>query len=276
MILPVIIPSFDKHFPVTKYVILKLEKLFPSNSFQYFVTYTNINPRDHLNNLDEHKLQVVKVHDDTMINCVRTLLQQVKQEWVFWCMNDKYLKNVIDLSSLQKIHDCILHNIVNDYADNILIARNNFVDTKLLLDSQAPNTHLQLDTIKLLRKIDLHNFYQPQFIKTSMMKDIFFTMFDRYVDSTIVSTQRDKFLKHLGFLTLDQHILSKSFVDTYKIFVPERSYVLLGESISNGKLTSNFITDLDEDKKTQNGSFDDIDISSLERTSFSWILHNIK
>src|SRR5919204_1255058 len=83
-----IVLTYDRHRPITEHMILQYERLWPDHPFVFRVPYQN------LRGSNSDRITYVKTPGGKPADIPASVLQLLAdvddEEWVYWCMDDKY------------------------------------------------------------------------------------------------------------------------------------------------------------------------------------------
>lgn len=244
-----IILTCDKYIQIANLVLHTYQNLWPNNPFVFKVPYNNQYP-ELLKEKYGNKIELIKTKKEIK-HTMQALLKGIPDdEWVWWCMDDKYLIK-IDTEEANKAYQFV-KNLTTPEIGGIMITRNNNVDKELILDNRLVTSQGQV----FIQKRSYHNFYQHYFIKSRILKRVFLK--NDFSDNYKLST-RDNVDKIIGLFDEPE----KATEPDEKMYIPQKNMAILGESLYEGKLTKNCKNALLQHN---------LDLPNIEQSDFSWIL----
>jgi hypothetical protein len=112
-----IVLTYDRHRAITEHMILQYERLWPDHPFVFRVPYQN------LRGTDSERIKYLKAPGGKPADIPATVLQLLADvdddEWVYWCMDDKY---PIRLAT-EKIARLVSHAIQSPKMSGLLFCR---------------------------------------------------------------------------------------------------------------------------------------------------------
>lgn len=214
-----IVLTCDKYHPLTHHMILTYERVWPNHPFRFNIPY-QIYP-DNLKSRWGDRVHLIRT-DPGIRQTVLTLLERIEDnEWVYWCIDDKYLVRVnvpqvnIVLQWINDLHD--------EKISGVSFARSRHLLKKehLFMDSVVTNEKGQA----FFRRRNYSQIWLHQFLRANVLK----TLFARLPDRPFEAKEMDRLVDDLE-LPEDQ-----------QLFVMERNQVIFGESTRKGALTENCV-----------------------------------
>ena len=112
-----IVLSYDRHRAITEHMVLQYERLWPDHPFVFRIPYQN------LGGIDSERIKYVKAPGGKPSDIPSTVLHLLAdiddEEWVYWCMDDKY---PIQLAT-EKIDRLISHAAQSPKMSGLLFCR---------------------------------------------------------------------------------------------------------------------------------------------------------
>lgn len=100
-----IVLSFDKYHFIAEHMMLCYKELWPNHPFTFRIPYQE-HPQ-HLNKTFGSQVELIKTTPD-IFSTLNNLLQDIDDdEWVYWCMDDRYPVK-LDVHRINKIHNWII------------------------------------------------------------------------------------------------------------------------------------------------------------------------
>lgn len=210
-----IVLTCDRYAPFRDHMLITYQRLWPDHPFQFVIPYQTY-PTELAEKYGE---RVALVQSPPGIKeTVLTLLSALDpDEWVYWCIDDKYLVSLKD-------------GVANDVAEWIptitdpLVAgvsfarvRKLFMREYLILDDIIENS---LGHVFIRRRGYAHIFLH-QFLRVKVLR----TMFGRFSDRPFVAIEMMKQMQSLP--------------DDQRLYVMSDNLVVFGESTHRGRITLN-------------------------------------
>ena len=226
-----IVLSCDKYVKITDHMIHTYQKLWPSNSFTFRVPYADY--PYFLKDKYGEKIELIQTEaaritqiEGAELSLIRATLLALladipDEEWVYWCMDDKYLVKIKEKDT----------NMVYDWVRNIKdasICGVTFCRCRCLLENKnlrangkIVNNYKQV----FIERKDYSQWWLHQFFRTKVLKK----MFESFPDRPFPGREMDYFLA------------GKKIPPDQKLYVSEKNLVVFGESTWYGKLTWNCV-----------------------------------
>lgn len=207
--------TYDGNHFLTEHMIKKYNKLWPDNPFIFYVPYQTYP----YTLMSKFSCQIVPIMTSSSImDTILTLLEQTNdKEWIYWCIDDKYL---VDISLyhvkgiLNRLEDNKLKNI-----SSILLCRTTALRKKRIRSKNI----MKINGIKFHEKKDWNAIWIHQFVRAYVLK-YFFSKFPSVIPrAKDMDLLKDK-------IECPKHIQN---------LVSDKSLMLFGESTSRGKITKN-------------------------------------
>lgn len=212
--------TYDNYKIFADHMINSYQKFWPDNPFIFVIPYQDIEVKKYYEAKYKNKVDMVYTPSD-IAGTINTLLNGFSnEEWVYWCMDDRYLIE-INLEEMKKTYEWVCK------LNNPEIAA---VKCTSHLMGQSP------ENISYFRNIirnDFHQvFYQRknyamiwihQFLRCKVLKDIFI-----HIPNNL------QMAKHMDFIVNELAIPSE-----YRLYSNKKSLMVLGESTSLGRITKN-------------------------------------
>jgi hypothetical protein len=211
-----IVLTYDRHRPITEHMILQYERLWPHHPFVFRIPYQN------LRGIDSEKIKYLEAPGGKPADIPATVLQLLAdvddEEWVYWCMDDKYPIRLVT----EKIARLVSHAIQSPEMSGLLFCR----------------------CRQLLKRPD-RTLYRRKWRNPE--GDIYFERrgwFQIFIHQLL----RGKVLRHL-FSHLPYDLATAQAMDKLKheivklpehrLFVTKENFAVFGESTSKGAITQN-------------------------------------
>lgn len=218
-----IVLTCDKYVNLVDHMIHTYQKIWPSNHFKFRIPYQNY--PHFLHNKYGDKIELIRTKTEIKPT-MQLLLDDIHDdEWVYWCIDDKYLIK-IEEDKANKVYHWV-KNISDPNVCGITFSRcrDLLKDKNLKIkDGTFINNYGQIF-------FERRNFLQiwiHQFVRAKVLK----TLFDSFPDKEFVPKEMDYFIQ------------GKQVPPTQKMYVSEKNMVVFGESTTRGKLTQNCLQSL--------------------------------
>jgi hypothetical protein len=206
-----IVLTYDRNHIITEHMIACYQKIWPDNPFVFHIPYQNpaiCKPADN---------KVYINTPDSFRQTVLGLLEGIPDdEWVYWCIDDKY-----PIKFIKESYDLVIKNLnlIPKTIASILLCR----AAKLLLEEYVRDTHVPQLELEVLERISLHQFWLHQFIRAKLLRRIFNSVPDN------VETPRN----------MVQYTRSTKLYEFERLIVSKKNNIIFGESTAKGGLTEN-------------------------------------
>jgi hypothetical protein len=207
-----IVLTYDKYRCLTNHMIHQYRRRWPDNPFTFRIPYQKLSGRN------EADREYIRCPPDIKTTMLALLDGLDDQEWIFWCIDDKYPTS-LDMCAIESIvgwiRDC------NDpSADGVLFCR------PRKLTRQKRLTGRQIGTsagTTLLERKNYKCIWIHQFLRVKVLRHLF----ESFPDDIPDAKSMDRLKEHI------------EKPDDHRLFVTEDTLVVFGESTSRGMLTKN-------------------------------------
>lgn len=211
-----VVLTVDSHLEVARLVVESYRRLWPAARFVFRIPYFQRDPSSMFE--DAGDLEFVWTRPDIR-NTMAALLDEIREdEFVFWCIDDRYPIAMVALKVMNGVFNFIAA-VPSDIVALRFTAPNRFASKALMPNAQS------LDIAGMCFReqsgSSQNGFYMPQFVRAAWLR--------RFLLSTELSpvyTIRE-FHQYLGTTNVSAGI-----------YAPDRSLLTLGESTIDGALTS--------------------------------------
>jgi hypothetical protein len=207
-----IVLTCDRYRAITEHVIFQYDRLWPGHPFVFHVPYQE------LGGVDTERVKYLTAPSDIKGTVLHLLTEIDDEEWIYWCVDDKYPIQLI----ADKITSLISHAMRSPKVDGLLFCR-----CRATLDS--PKLTLYPGKVK--------NPFGDVYLERKAWFQIW-----------IHQILRAKVLRYL-FTHLPDHIPSAKAMDELKndvpklpehrLFVTKENFAVFGESTRRGMITQN-------------------------------------
>jgi hypothetical protein len=211
-----IVLTYDRNRAVTEHMILQYERLWPDHPFIFRVPYQN------LRGADSEKVKYRKVPEEKPADIPATVLQLLDdindEEWVYWCMDDKYPIRLV----LEKITPLISYTLRSTDMNGLLFCRCRVTlgrpDLALL-----PGERVTPSGEILLERKAWYQIWIHQLLKAKVLRYFFSNISDSLVSAKALDAAKSAVPK------LPEH----------RLFVTKSNLAVFGESTHGGVMTRN-------------------------------------
>lgn len=217
-----IVLTYDEHAEICDLVLRTYEHLWPDHPFEFHVPFQD--PGRVAPLVARHRdVRPVFTSSPTIKDAMRALLENARDdEWVWWCMVDKFLK-AVDRRAVGRV--CNWLPVLGPEVAGVMITRINHVDPHMAYSGALPGPP---GGPLFVRKADWqHAIYQHQFLRARVLRELFldpgFSRFGSIYD----------FEQHL------HHFPGPS--DRSLPYITTGNMLLFGESTYHGMLTPDCI-----------------------------------
>lgn len=208
-----IVLSFDKQIGFCQLLYKLYMEMWQDCPLTFRIPWNEENPK-----YFKDKPNVELIHCDSPIqSTMKALLNGIEdEEWVYWCIDDRYPKQILNPNKLTKLHDFLQTSgqLAEFDAVKLYKWKEKLKDSKkyTLLDN----------TYKIQEDEHQWGFYFHQFCKSKYLKEIFL--------SEDCKLHKVRFPHH-------SVLCSKKSLQNIKVLVPNEDDVKFGEPCINGKIT---------------------------------------
>ena len=207
-----IVLSYEKYRRLTDHMIHMYAELWPDNPFTFCIPCQKVPGKS-----GSGRKYLLSPAD--IKGTVLALLEGLdEQEWVYWCIDDKYPVN-INVRAVQAVFKWV-HEVNNPSVDGVLCCR----PKKLMKQKRLTGKRLATDTgITLLERKNYKCIWIHQFLRVRVLRHLFESFPDRIPDAKAMDRLKDQIDKPAD----------------HRLFVTEHTLTVLGESTTRGVITEN-------------------------------------
>ena len=202
-----LILTYDHHAPITELVMRTYEEYWPEHPFEWLIPYQDFSKMRQIASNNRRKIRFIPTAGPIRSTMQSLLEHTGHEEWVWWCMVDKFLKYV-DASYLS--HIC--HRL-----DRIPPAVVGILTCQVDSPSEQPFAH----NIK-------HRIYMPQFLRAKILKKLF-------LGDEVGFREGEK------MLDLEERLGRSGQSIKGSRYITKRNGLLAGETTIAGKLTEDCV-----------------------------------
>ncbi len=207
-----IVLTYDRNAVLTEHMIQCYNELWPDHPFIFRIPYqhddrlTSFSQREYIKSAKDIKTTVL------------TLLEDLdEEEWIYWCIDDKYPIQ-LHVQQIKEIHDSIINHELDEIS-SILFCR-----ARMMLKSK----YLTRDGIlfgneKLLERKAYHQIWIHQFVKVKVIRYLFLNFPDIIENAKLLDALKRKIEKP----------------EDHKLYVTSSNHAIFGESSSYGEILAN-------------------------------------
>ncbi|NER39631.1 MAG: hypothetical protein F6J93_37800 [Oscillatoria sp. SIO1A7] len=214
-----IVLTYDRYVKVLDHTLHTYQNLWPSNPFTFRVPY-QVYPH-FLKEKYGDKIELVASPKQIKPTVEKLLEDLPDSEWVYWCIDDKYLLEIKE----KKVTD-IYHwvkNIQDPKIGSVMFSR-----SRNLLKRQNLNYNKTIrgpENTVFIQRWNYAQIWLHQFVRVKVLK----TLFAGFPD-------RDFAAKEMDRLKREQKVPRNQ-----ELYVAKKNMVIFGESTSRGQLTKNCV-----------------------------------
>jgi hypothetical protein len=211
-----IVLTYDRHRAITEHMILQYERLWPDHPFVFRVPYQN------LRGADSERIRYIEAPGgkpgDIPATVLRLLADVDDNEWVYWCMDDKYPIRLLT----EKITNLISYALESSDMSGLLFCRCRVTLDRPDLALFPSERTTRLGYILLERKA-WYQIWIHQLLRAKVLRYLFSNMSDSLPSGKALDTVKNEIVK------LDEH----------RLFVTKENLAVFGESTHGGVITRN-------------------------------------
>jgi hypothetical protein len=218
--------SYDRYRPITEHMLKTYEQLWPDNAFTFRIPY-QINRR-----IESHSQRVELVASKPdVLSTLDALLRDIPDdEWVYWCIDDKFVVH-IDSESASYFGHYVTKSAPLDVG-GLCFCRARWLLTPPHVSDEPIMATSRGDA--LLRRYDFNQIWLHQFLRARVLKRLF-ALFPKY---DFRSSELDVFTRQgRDALTVPPDEM---------LCVTERNFVVLGESTTNKRITRTYVQSMEK------------------------------
>ena len=207
-----IVLTYDRNRAVTEHMILKYEQLWPDHPFVFRVPYQN------LRGPDTARLELRRTPENLRATVLELLDDLDDEEWVYWCIDDKYPIRLIT----DKLERLIRDALQSAEMSGLLFCRCRVTLTNPKL-ALYPGKTVSASGEVLLERRAWFQIWLHQLLKTKVLRYLFTHLPEQIPNAKAMDELKDKIPK------LPEH----------RLFVTEKNFAVFGESTHRGAITQN-------------------------------------
>jgi hypothetical protein len=211
-----IVLTYDRYRAIAEHMILQYERLWPDHPFIFQVPYQN------LRGTDSPRVKYRKASGGKPADIPATVLELLEnvddEEWIYWCMDDKYpVRLVID-----KIARFIPYTLRSPDMSGLLFCRCRVTLGRPDL-ALRPGERVTPEGDILLERKAWYQIWLHQLLKAKVLRYLFSNISNRLTSGKALDAAKDAIPK----------------LDAHRLFVTKTNLAVFGESTHGGVLTKN-------------------------------------
>lgn len=213
-----IILTYDKNRVLTEHMMLKYKQLWPNHPFRFHIPYQRVKGED------PNECLYIKTPVDIKGTVLRLLEGLDDEEWIYWCIDDKY-PLFLDIAKIVQVMNWALYSSP-DQCSGVLFCRIRDVLTGKALQQNWLGRDIQCrDKYRntyLLRK-NYEQIWLHQFIRVKVIRYLFENLPEPIQNAKQMDSSKYK-------VNLPQ---------SHSLWVTQDNLAVFGESTSRGEITAN-------------------------------------
>lgn len=212
-----IVLTCDKYISITDHMLYTYQRLWSSNPFKFRIPYQTY--PQFIKDKYGNKVELIETEKSIKSTALKLLEDIPDNEWIYWCMDDKYLIQIEE----KKVNQ--IYQFVKTIKDTSICGiafcrfRKWLQDDYLKQDSKLLGPNGQI----FLERVDYSQIWIHQFVRAKVFRDLF----ESFPERPFNAREMDKFK--------DEYKL----IPDKKLYVNMENLVVLGESTLKGKITTN-------------------------------------
>ena len=212
-----ILLTFDPQLEIANLVVESYNRMWPGCPFTFRIPYTDRDPRTIFRARNVEPVQTARPIRDTMDGLLTGLADE---EFVFWCIDDRYPKRIVDLDAVDAVYRAADTGACP--ADALRLTGLNPAGRAHAVLADDEVLHIGRHVFRRQLGVAQHGFYMPQFARVGLLRRYFLD------PSLSPAYPIREFHEFIGRQLL-----------RHRVYVPSEFFMHLGESTVEGRLTSN-------------------------------------
>lgn len=206
---------------LTDHMISRYKWMWPNNPFVYYIPFQHDDVKKHFENKYGDKVQLIKTPSD-IVRTMRVLLDSIQdEEWIYWCMDDRYPIQ-IELTKMNQVYNWI-HTMNAPDVTGIRCINYPFGRMPENIYYFKNSIRNQYGMKFLKRKNNYNMIWAHQFLRSKVLKRLF-----SEIPLELKAAKDMDYIVEKLQLPADQNM-----------YVLKSNIISLGESSSRGKITQN-------------------------------------
>jgi hypothetical protein len=210
--LKAIVLSCDRYRAITEHMILQYERLWPDHPFVFRIPY------QHARGTDIERARYYQAPEDIKGTVIRLLADLDDEEWIYWCVDDKYPIQLVTGKIMALITDALSSSEMS----GLLFCRCRVTLTGPKLTLYPKEIVSSSGDIYLERKA-WYQIWLHQLLKVKVLRYLFDQLPDRIPSAKEMDELKNDILKPHEF----------------RLFVTRENFAVFGESTTRGLITQN-------------------------------------
>jgi len=207
-----IVLTCDRYRAVTEHMIFQYDRLWPDHPFVFHVPYQE------LGGVDTEQVKYFPTPSDIKGTVLRLLTQIDEEEWIYWCVDDKYPIQLVT----DKIGSLISHAMRSPGVDGLLFCRCRATLNNPKLTLYSRKVKNSFGDVYLERKA-WFQIWIHQILRAKVLRHLFTHLPDDIPSAKVMDELKNDVPK------LPEH----------RLFVTKQNFAVFGESTSRGAITQN-------------------------------------
>ena len=207
-----IVLTCDRYRAITQHLIFKYEELWPDHPFVFLVPYQG------LGGSDSSRVQYISAPSDIKGTVLHLLENIDDEEWVYWCVDDKYPIQLVT----NKIRVLISHAMRSPEISGLLFCRCRVTLTSPKTALHSAEMTNPFGDVYLERKA-WFQIWIHQLLKAKVLRHLFTHLPNRIHNAKVMDELKNEVPK------LPEH----------RLFVTKENFAVFGESTQRGVITQN-------------------------------------
>ncbi len=214
-----IVLTYDRNAIITDHMISCYNEVWPDNPFTFRIPYQN--KKRFISNA---RVEFIKSPSAIKATVLTLLHDLQEEEWVYWCIDDKYPIQ-LKINNITNIYNSIINHEIENIHGILFCRARRMLDPAFVIASSE-----MAGNERLLERKAYHQIWIHQFVQVKVLRHLFTCFPDIIKNAKYMDALKDKQVKPL----------------THKLFVTESNLSIFGESLTSGIITSNCLKSLSE------------------------------
>jgi len=207
-----IVLTYDRYRAITEHMIFQYDRLWPDHPFVFHVPYQQ------LGGVDTERVKYLNAPSDIKGTVLHLLSEFDDEEWIYWCVDDKYPIQLIT----DKIASLISHAMHSPEVDGLLFCRCRATLNNPRLTLYPRKIRNPFGDVYLERKA-WFQIWIHQILRAKVLRHLFTHLPDDIPSAKTMDELKNDVLK------LPEH----------RLFVTKENFAVFGESTRRGVITQN-------------------------------------
>jgi hypothetical protein len=207
-----IVLTCDRYHVITRHMIYQYDRLWPNHPFVFHIPYQEVG------GTDTQRTRYFSSPPDIKGTVLHLLADIDDEEWIYWCVDDKYPIQV----PTDKVATLISHAMRSPHLDGLLFCRCRATLSSPWFTLHPHKTKNLFGDVYLERKT-WSQIWIHQILRAKVLRHLFKHLPDHIPSAKAMDDLKD------GIPKLPEH----------RLFVTEKNYAVFGESTRKGDITQN-------------------------------------